>query len=103
VKMAYFVGHEGGSLIVELRGGITARDVGELAKAVSAALSATSAVTIRARDVDDIDTCALQLLVSLQKTVASFRVEEPSDAFRNAAGRCALGRELAAAPSEAMS
>lgn len=98
--MAYRVQQENGSLIVELQGGITARHAGELAKAVAATFSSGARVTIRAREVEDIDTCTLQLLISLRKTAPSFVVEDPSEVFRTAAERCALGRELLAGPKE---
>jgi anti-anti-sigma regulatory factor len=98
--MPYRVEQEGDSLIVELQGGITARHAGELAKAVAASYTSDAKVRVRAREVEDIDTCALQLLVSLRKTAPSFEVEDASEAFRNAVERCALGRELMAGPKE---
>jgi anti-anti-sigma regulatory factor len=98
--MAYRVEQEGGSLVLALQGGITARDAGEFAKAVAESFSSGSAVIVRAREVEDIDTCALQLLVSVQKTAGSFRVEHASEAFRNATERCALGTELLARAKE---
>jgi anti-anti-sigma regulatory factor len=100
VKVAYRVTQERGRLVVELEGGITARHAGELAKTVAATFSSGAAVTVRAREVEDIDTCVLQLLLSLRKTAPSFQVEDPSDAFRNAVERCALGRELLAGAKE---
>jgi hypothetical protein len=51
-------------------------------------------VTVLARDVDDIDTCMLQMLVALRKTASSFVLDEFSEAFADAVDRCALRREL---------
>jgi anti-anti-sigma regulatory factor len=98
--MAYRVAQESGRLVVELEGGITARHAGELAKSIAATFSSGAPVTVRPREVEDIDTCTLQLLISLRKTAPSFQVEDPSEAFRNAAERCALGRELLAGSKE---
>ena len=92
--MAYTIQRDEQQLTLELTGGVTARDVGELAKSVASSLTSGAAVVVRAPELDDIDTSVLQMLVSLRKTVASFVVEAPSEAFVSAAERCALRREF---------
>jgi anti-anti-sigma regulatory factor len=94
--MPYFVQQNEGSLILELKGGVTARDVGELAKCVAASLTSGAGVVVRAQDLEDVDTSVLQMLVSLRKTAVAFRLENPSEAFLNAMDRCSLRRDLVA-------
>jgi hypothetical protein len=43
---------------------------------------------------EDIDTCILQLLCSLRKTVPAFSFDNPSEVFIGAVDRCGLRREL---------
>src|SRR5689334_20936265 len=83
-------------LLVELKGGVTARDAGELGNALASVLKSGARVVVRTRELEDIDTCVLQLLVCLSRTASGFAVEEPSAAFVSAAERCALKRELLA-------
>lgn len=81
-------------LILELTGGVTARDAGELGKCLAGSLETGKTVTVKAGNLDDIDTTILQLLVSLRKTAAIFVLQEVSEAFASAVDRCALRREL---------
>ena len=85
---------------LELAGGVTAREVGELAAQLASSLTAAASIVIRTGELDDIDTSVLQLLVSLRKTVNAFMLEDPSEAFLNAVDRCALRRELLAGSKE---
>jgi anti-anti-sigma regulatory factor len=81
-------------LLLELTGSVTVRHAQELGKCLAASLTSGAKVTVRTRDLDDIDTCVLQLLVSLRKTAGTFVLEEMSTAFVSAVDRCALRREL---------
>ena len=81
---------------MELRGSVTARDAGELKEQLAPILPATAHVFVRAGDLEDVDTCVLQMLVSLRKTAAAFLIENPSAAFLRVADRAALRRELLA-------
>jgi len=87
---------------LELVGGVTARDVGEMAARIASCLTAGASVVVLSRELEDIDTSVLQLLVSLRKTVNSVLIQEPSGAFVNAVDRCALRRELLAGVKEAV-
>ncbi len=92
--MPYTIQKDKRNIALELSGGVTARDVGELARSLAASLSSESAVIVRTVRLEDIDTSVLQMLVSLRKTAASLTVEEPSEVFVSAVDRCALRREL---------
>ena len=92
--MGYGVTEDGRKLILELAGGVTARDVSELTQRIASSLKSGAEAVVRPRSVDDVDTSVLQMLVSLRKTVGAFTVEEPSEAFVDAVDRCALRRQL---------
>lgn len=94
--MPFTIQAEDGKVIVELKGGVTARHVAELAKDVASALAGAPPVVIRAGEVEDIDTSVLQMLVAVRKNAAEFLIEAPSMAFLEAVERCALRRELIA-------
>jgi anti-anti-sigma regulatory factor len=98
--MPFTIQTTGQNIALELVGGVTARDVGELAAQLTR-LTAAATVTLRTRELDDIDTSVLQLLVSVRKTVNSLVLEEPSDTFVSAVDRCSLRRELLAGLKEA--
>jgi anti-anti-sigma regulatory factor len=81
-------------LLLELTGGVTVRHAQELGKCLASSLASGARVTVQARDLDDVDTSILQLLISLRKTAETFVLEEMSEAFGSALDRCALRREL---------
>jgi anti-anti-sigma regulatory factor len=81
-------------LLLELTGSVTARYAGELGKCLALSLETGKTVTVKAGQLDDIDTSILQLLVSLRKTAGTFVLQEFSEAFSSAVDRCALRREL---------
>lgn len=83
-------------LLLELTGSVTVRHAQELGKCLASSLASGTGVTVQARDLDDIDTSILQLLVSLRKTSSAFALQDFSDAFVTAVDRCALRRELLA-------
>ncbi len=100
--MPYTIQTKENKLAVELTGGVTARDVGELTGLLAPSLKGEITVVVLTRTLDDIDTSVLQMLVSLRKTVPSLLFENPSEAFLKAVDRCALRRELLADSREAM-
>lgn len=87
-------------LQLTLTGSVTIRDAQELGKALTASLQSGSRVTVQAADLDDVDTCILQTLVSLRKTAAGFHIREYSEAFSAATDRCGLRGELLASQLE---
>lgn len=100
--MAYEVQSTKNGLVLELKGEVTARHVGELGAALASSLTSATAVTVRTTELEDIDTSVLQMLVSLRKTAASFVMEDPSEPFVIAVDRSALRRELLAQSKEAL-
>jgi len=100
--MPYTIQTRDKKLAVDFTGAVTARDVGELTGLLAASLKDETAVVVHTRELDDIDTSVLQMLVSLRKTVTSLLFDQPSEAFVNAVDRCALRRELLADSREAM-
>ena len=99
--MPYRIQKQDNRLEVELSGGVTARHVSELAGHLASSLKGEITVVVLTRELDDIDTSVLQMLVSLRKTVTTLLFENPSEAFVNAVERCALRRELLADSKEA--
>jgi len=99
--MPYSILHSERGLVLELRGTVTARDASELGQALAAALPRGAAAIIRAPQLEDIDTCILQLLIALRRTASEFQIESPSEAFIRAIDRSALRRELLAGSREA--
>ena len=64
-------------LILELKGGVTVRHAAELGKCLASSLTSGATVVVRTRELEDIDTSILQLLVSLRKTTPAFVLEDP--------------------------
>ena len=99
--MPYTIQTKDNTLALELTAGVTARDVGEICAHLAPSLKSEITVVVQTRELEDIDTSVLQMLVSLRKTVTVLLFENPSDAFVNAVERCALRRELLADSKEA--
>jgi anti-anti-sigma regulatory factor len=87
-------------LLLKLSGAVTVRHAQELGQGLAAALGSGMEISVQARDVEDIDTSILQMLVSLRRTAAAFALLELSQAFLSAVDRCALRRELLAGSKE---
>ncbi|HZU26947.1 MAG TPA: STAS domain-containing protein [Bryobacteraceae bacterium] len=92
--MPFRIEGTGQDILLELAGGVTARDVSELAARLASSLTTAARVSVSTRELSDIDTSVLQLLVSLRKTVNCLVVEQPSETFVTAVDRCSLHREL---------
>ncbi len=61
---------------------------------MAVALEDHTPVRVDTQNLEDIDTCILQLLCSLRKTALALSFDNPSEAFVNAIERCGLQREL---------
>ena len=57
-------------------------------------VAAGAAVRVELGELENIDTCMLQLLCSLRATATAARFENPPEAFVNAVERCGLRREF---------
>jgi anti-anti-sigma regulatory factor len=77
-----------------LQGAVTIRHAQDLAATLGEALDKNTALTIATADLVDVDTCILQLLCALRKSVPALVFDEPSMAFVAAVDRSGLRREL---------
>jgi anti-anti-sigma regulatory factor len=92
--VAFSIAHKDGRQILTLEGGVTIQHAQELASRLAHALEDGAAVAVDAELLEDVDTCILQLLCSLSKTVPALSFDSPSQAFLGAVDRCGLRREL---------
>jgi anti-anti-sigma regulatory factor len=80
--------------ILKLEGAVTIGQAQELATRMAGALEHHTPVSVDTHSLEDIDTCILQLLCSLQKTALALSFDNPSEAFVKALERCGLRRQL---------
>jgi anti-anti-sigma regulatory factor len=80
--------------ILKLYGAVTVGNAQELAAKLGADLEEGSPVEVDTGGLEDVDTCILQLLYSLRKTIPALSFVNPSDAFAAAVDRRGLRREL---------
>jgi anti-anti-sigma regulatory factor len=92
--LPFSIDSSGDGQIVTLKGAVTIRHAHELAAMLREAMEAGSVVGVDTGGLEDIDTCILQLLCSLRKTVPALSFDNPSEAFSRAVDRCGLRREL---------
>jgi anti-anti-sigma regulatory factor len=83
-----------GRVVLKVDGALTIRYAQDLAARLTECVDDGTPVEIDTRDLEDIDTCILQLLCSLRKTVPALSFGDPSEAFIGAVDRCGLRREL---------
>jgi hypothetical protein len=86
--------NEQGRQFLNLEGSVTVQHAHDLAAKLGETLEDGTPVSIGTKDLEDIDTCILQLLYSLRKTVPGVSFDNPSDFFIAAVDRCGLRREL---------
>jgi ABC-type transporter Mla MlaB component len=82
------------SQTLKLEGAVTVRHAQDLAARLSRDLEDETPMGVDTAQLEDIDTCILQLLCSLRRTAPALSFENPSEAFVNAVDRCGLRREL---------
>ena len=92
--MPFSIANERGRHILKLEGAVTVRHAHDLASGLAGGLEDGMPVGVDTGSLEDIDTCILQLLCSLRKTVPAFSFDNPSEAFTAAVDRCGLRREL---------
>jgi anti-anti-sigma regulatory factor len=83
-----------GRQILKLEGAVTIRHALDLAAELGEFLEDGTPVVVDTGGLEDVDTCILQLLCSLRKTVPALSFDNLSDAFTAAVDRCGLRREL---------
>lgn len=92
--MPFSIVNEQGRQFLNLEGSVTVQHAHELAAKLGEALEDGTPVSVATTDLEDIDTCILQLLYSLRKTVPGVSFDNPSESFIAAVDRCGLRREL---------
>lgn len=92
--MPFSLMKEQGRQILRLEGPVTIRDSRELASTLMEELEAGLAAEVDCSGLEDIDTCILQLLCSLRKTVPELTFCSPGEVLIHAVDRCGLRREL---------
>jgi anti-anti-sigma regulatory factor len=98
--MPHEIQTEAGRVTIALSGDVTIGEAHSIAECVSAAIVDADSVELRAGGVREIDTCVLQLLVSLRNTVSEFHIAVASDELRGMVERCGLTRELTVEPPD---
>ena len=99
--MPFTIAETDTGVLVELEGILTVRHARELWTRLEAALSGENTVEVRAERLQDADTSALQILLSLQKTVAEFHIRTASRGLVDSVARYGLQRSLAASLRDA--
>lgn len=92
--MPFSITNEQGRQIVKLEGAVTIQHALDLAAKLGEGLEDGLPVGVDTGGLEDIDTCILQLLASLRKTVPDLTFDNPSEAFIGAVDRCGMRREL---------
>lgn len=92
--MPFTIASTPGKLILTLEGAVTIRQAHSLAAGLAESLDEATPVAVDTVDLEDIDTCVLQVLCSLKKSVPALVFDNPSEAFAGAVDRCGLRREL---------
>jgi anti-anti-sigma regulatory factor len=92
--MPYTIAQAEGKQILKLEGAVTIRHAQDLAAGLGECLEDGTPIKVDTGALEDIDTCILQLLCSLRRTIPSLAFDSPSDAFVAAVDRCGLRREL---------
>ena len=92
--MPFSIVNEQGRHFLHLEGSVTVQHAHDLAAKLGETFEDGTPVSVGTRDLEDIDTCILQLLYSLRKTVPGVSFDNPSEFFIAAVDRCGLRREL---------
>jgi anti-anti-sigma regulatory factor len=82
--------------LLTLEGEVTIRQALDLAALLAEGLIEGMPITVDTQGLEDIDTCILQLMCSLNATVDALSFTSPSEVFIRAVERCGLRRELLA-------
>jgi anti-anti-sigma regulatory factor len=92
--MPFSIVNKEGRQILMLEGAVTIQHALELAAKLGEDAEDGVAVGVDTGGLTDIDTCILQLLYSMRKTLPALCFDNPSEIFIGAAERCGLRREL---------
>lgn len=92
--MPVSIANEPDRQLVKLEGAVTIHQARQLAATLAEGLERGTPLAVDTGGLEDIDTCILQLLVSVRKTVPALCFHNPSPAFVSAVERSGLRREL---------
>jgi anti-anti-sigma regulatory factor len=92
--MPFSIVNKEGRQILMLEGAVTIQHAQEFAARLGEDAEEGMPVTVDTKGLTDIDTCILQLLYSLRKTLPALCFDNPSEVFIGAVDRCGLRREL---------
>ena len=92
--MQFSITKKPGGQTLTLEGAVTVRNAEELAAKLGEDLEDGTPVEVDTAGLEDVDTCILQLLYSLRKTVPALSFVNPSEAFNVQVDRRCLRREL---------
>jgi anti-anti-sigma regulatory factor len=92
--MSFSIANKQDGQILTLKGALTIHNARELAARLGEVLEDGTDVIVETAGLEDIDTCTLQLLCSLRKTVPELSFDNPSETFLAAVDRCGLRRDL---------
>ena len=92
--MPFEIDNRDGRQILTLAGAVTVQDAQDLAAKLLGVLEDGDRLYVDTGGLNDIDTCILQLLYSLSKSMPALSFDRPSDVFIGAVDRCGLRREL---------
>jgi anti-anti-sigma regulatory factor len=93
--MPFSIDRPRGGLILKLEGAVTIRHAQELAAGLVEGLEdGPQVAAVETAGLEEVDTCVLQILYSLRKTIPALSFDAPSAAFVAAMDRCGLRREL---------
>jgi anti-anti-sigma regulatory factor len=92
--MPFSIHNEPGRQLLKLEGVVTIHQARQLAAMLVEGLEIGAPLAVDTEGLEDIDTCILQLLHSVRKTVPALSFANPSETFISAEERCGLRREL---------
>ncbi len=92
--MPFSIAHKPGRQILTLEGAVTVMHAQDLGAKLGEGLQHGTPIGVETGGLVDIDTCILQLLCSLRKSVPNLSFDDPSQTFIMAVDRCGLRREL---------
>ena len=98
--MPFSVATRQGRQILKLEGAVTIRHAQNLVSRLGEGLENGTPLGVVTEGLEDIDTCILQLLCSLRKTVPGLSFDRPSPVLLDAVDRCGLRRELLSADED---
>ena len=92
--MAFSIISQGGAPVLLLEGAVLIENAQELARCLCKNVESDVPMGVDTTHLTDIDTCILQFLCSLRKTLPTLHFDSPSEPFLAALDRCGIRREL---------